>query len=407
MNKIIKIIVLSSFAVFTNQINAQNSYYNPTHYQGIFYGQPSSARATGMGLTTITLGGIENAFYNPAAVGLTNEKVNVHLNYASGSQVYKGGKYPFLGISYRVNEKLSVGISTLTWHDEKNSPWSTIIGAFDENVERRSQSVYTLVGAYEVIPNLNIGLSGNYLVDKAVDNNVTNSEFILSLGAVYDKEVNWIKSENVNNQKIRFAGSLVNALMKNRIETTYQDFLNYRDLPIHLTLGTSYHLSLPFTANFTKNKGFFKGAPNAVNLSLHLQYRDVLKGPEKDVVNTNHEENTAFGIGAEAWFMDLIALRMGYYKEDRPNEGPKGDGSRWVTHDKRGFTWGFGANLPLNRLTNGKIPFNSEINFVTSKLLNEYGSNYTLPSYFTDKNFLFSIGVNLKFVEKNRRVKQI
>lgn len=404
MNKVIKIIILSFITVFTGKINSQNSYYNPTHYRGIFYGQPSSTQATGMGLTTITLGGIENAFYNPATVGLTEEKINVHLNYASGSQVYKGGKYPFLGVSYRVNDKFIVGISNLTWNDEKNSPWTTIIGGFDENVERRSQSVYTLVGAYEVIPNLNIGLSGNYLVDKAVDNNVTNSEFILSLGAVYDKEVNWIKSENVSNQKIRFAGSLVNALMKNRIRITYQDFQHFRDLPIHLSLGSSYHLSLPFTASFTENKGFFQGAPKTMNLALHLQYRDVLKGSKKDVTNTNHEENTAFGIGAEAWFMDLFAFRMGYYLENRPSEGPKNDGSgsRWVTDKKKGFTWGFGVNLPLNRLSKGKIPFNSEVNFVTSKLLNEYGTRYTLPSYFTDRNFLFSVGVNLKLVENNK-----
>lgn len=400
MKKFIKISSLVFFAIITNSAIAQINYYIPTHYRGVFNGQPSSTRATGMGLTTITLEGIENAFYNPATVGLTDEKIAVHINYASGNQVYKGGKYPFLGVSYRVNEKLIVGASSLNWFDEKNSPWTTIIGGFSENVKRRSQSAYTLVAAYEVIPNLNLGLSGNYLVEKFVDNTVTNSEFILSLGAVYDKEVNWIKAKNVSNQKIRFAGSFVNLLMKNQIEQRYKEFSHFRDLPTYLTLGTSYHASLPFSVGFTENKGFFEGAPNTVDLSLHLQYKDLMKGSKKNSINPDHEYNTAIGIGAEAWFMDVIALRMGYYNEKRPN-GTRSSGGAWVTDNKKGFTWGFGAKLPLNRLTNGKLPFNSEVNFVTSKLLNEYGNNFTFPAYFTDRNFLFSVGINLKFVDNN------
>ncbi len=397
MKELLKFFCFLLLFAFTYNTDAQN-YYVPTHYNDIFYGQLSSARATGMGLTTITQEGIENAFYNPATIGLTKEKINVHLNYASGSQVKKGGKYPFIGMSYRINEKLILGISTLNWFDEKNSPWSTVVGAFNENVDRRSQSVFNFVAAYKIIPNLNFGISGNYLVDRSVNSNITNSEFILSCGAIYDREVNWIKSENISNQKIRFAGSLVNVLMKNRIEQRYQDFLNFRDLPIHVTFGTSYHLSLPFSASFTEGKRYFEGAPSKVNLSLHLQYRDVLKGPDETLVNSNHENNSSFGIGGEAWFMDLVALRIGYYNEQRPS-GMEGNGAVWATANKRGFTWGFGTNVPFYKLTNGKVPFNSEINFVTSRLLNEYGDNVRIPSYFTDRNFLFSVGVNLKFVK--------
>lgn len=401
MNKTLKIIAFVFVLINYNQVIAQIDYYNPTHYHGIFYGQPSSARATGMALTTITLEGIENVFYNPATIGLTKEKVNVHLNYALGSPVYKGSKYPFLGVSYRINDKLIVGLSNLNWWDEKNSPWSTQIGAFNESVNKRSQSVYTATGTYEIIPNLNFGISGNYLVDRSVDNNVTNSEFILSVGAIYDKEVDFIKSDKFSNQTIRFAGSLVNALMKNRIEQTYQEHLNYRDLPIHLSFGAAYKATLAIQPNFTEGKGFFKGAPKTLDLAVHLQYRDVLAGPKDDIVNTNHEYNSAFGIGAEAWFMNLIAFRLGYYREKRPVGDDKYEGI-WATGHKKGITWGFGANLPLYRLTNGSIPFNSEINFVTSKILDTYADNYTPPSYFTDRTFLFSIGINLKFIPKNQ-----
>lgn len=389
-------LALKSFSV-----KAQLSHYVPTHYQGLFYMQPSSARAIGMGLTTITLPGIENAFYNPATIGLTEEKLNIHLNYASGSEVYRKGKYPFMGVSYKVNEKLTLGLSTFSWLDDKDSPWTTVIGFYDEPVDgRRSQSWYNLVAAYEAIPDLQIGVSGNYLVDRSVGKGtITNSEFILSVGAVYDKEVDWIKSENIQRQNIRFATSLVNVLMKNRIEQTFEEHLNYRDLPIHLTFGTAYQVSLPFSPTFVEGKSFFANMPKQLDLALHLQYRDVLKGSDDDAVNTNHELNTALGIGAEAWFLDFAAFRMGYYNEKRPSESKVDGSGYWVTDNKRGFTWGFGVKLPLNEMTNNAFPFNTEIDFVTSKVLNEYNNNGpTIEPYFNGRDFLFAIGINLKFV---------
>jgi hypothetical protein len=399
MKNKVTIIFFCIFSFCSFQVNAQLKYYVPTHYQGIFYMQPSSARATGMGLTTITLNGIENAFYNPATIGPTKEKLEVHMNYAYGSQVYKGGQFPFIGVSYRVTDKLAIGASTLHWIDQKNSPWTTVIGSYKESQERRSQSLYNLVAAYEIIPGLQAGLSGNFLVDRSVDDAVTNRLFILSIGAIYDLKVNLIKKETVQNQKIRFAASFINLLMKNRIEQRYEEHLHYRDVPIQLILGTSYQLSLPLKESTLENKQFFKGAPRIVELAIHIQFKEVLKGPEKTVVNINYQNNTSIGIGIEAWWMQFLALRMGYYFENRPT-GPDPNGGHWVTDNKRGFTWGFGSKIPWNRISNGNVPLNIEINFVVSRLLNEYANNVTLASYFEENNLLFAVGLNIKWAKK-------
>jgi len=388
-------ILVAALSLNNFQSNAV-SYYYPTHYRGIFYGQLTSARATGMGLTTITLGGIENVVYNPAAIGLERNIANVYLNYSTGDQVYIGGKYGFFGASYKVNQKLVVGLSRQRW-GEKDSPWSTIIGGYNQHVNKRSQLMYTLAGAYEVIPNLHIGLSGNYLIDKSVENNITNTEFIASLGVIYDMDVDWIKLNNLENQRIRFAGSFLNLTMKNRIEVTYEDYLHYRELPINLTLGTSYHASLPFNPDFLSNQQILSDAPKFVDLSLHLQFRDVLKGPEKTLVTTNHEQNTSFGIGTEALFMEMIAFRLGYYFEKRPNEF--WEGNHWVTTNKQGLTFGYGVKVPVNKITQNKVPFDVDVDLVTFKVLNELNKkNYTHPEIFTSNNFLFAFGLKLKWV---------
>lgn len=390
------LILVLNFSGF--QSYAKTVYYLPTHYRGIFYGQPTNARATAMGLTTITLGGIENVIYNPASIGLEQQRLNTYFNYATGDQVEVGSSYRYFGASYRVNDKLVLGFSRFRWV-EKDSPWTTIIGSYNENVDQSSQVMHTFSGAYEVIPNLQIGLSGNFLTDRAVNKTKTNSSFILSLGAIYDKDVDWIKLENLKNQKIRFAGSFVNLLLKNRMEERYEDHLNYRDLPIHLTLGTSYQGTLPFNPAFlSKGDGFFSNAPKTVDLSLNLQFREVLKGPEKTVVNTNHEENTAFGIGGEALFMKMIALRLGYYFEKRP-DGNNEDGDFWVTKNKTGLTFGYGVKIPLNELSDKKVPFDVDVDVVTYRVLNELNTeNYTHRPVFTDSKFLFSFGLKLKWI---------
>lgn len=397
MRKVFCLIILITIISFIPILSSAADYYLPTHYRGIFYGQPTNARATGMGLTTITLGGIENVIYNPASIGLEQQIANVYLNYATGDQVDIGSKYMFFGASYRVNEKLVLGLSRFRWM-EKDSPWTTIIGGYNKSVDKSSQVMYTFAGAYEAIPNLQIGLSGNYLIDRAVASTITNTVFIASLGAIYDMDVEWIKIDNLENQKIRFAGSFVNLFMKNRIEESYEEHLNYRDLPIHLTLGTSYHASLPFDPSFLSNSKIFRNAPKTVDLSLHLQFREVLKGSDKTVVNINHKNNTSFGIGTEALFMKMIAFRLGYYFENRPEQFEEND-NFWATTNKKGFTFGYGVKIPLNDLTDEKVPFDVDVDMVTFKVLNELNTkNYTQPKVFTGNDFLFSFGLKLRWV---------
>ena len=392
MYRILSSLLVAALLVSRAEAQGSLSYNVPTHYYGIFAQQLTSARAAGMGQTTITLNGIEHSLYNPASISPGTEKYRVHANYASGDPVRPGSKYPFLGATFRINDKLSVGAMTFSWVD--NDPvWTTIIGSFEESVDKRSQTVYSVSAAYQVIPNLHIGLSGNYLQGKAVPGSVTSEAVIGSLGAIYDRDLELIKNKQFSNQKIRAAFSLVNFTMNNKEMQHYQQYKHYRDLPIYLHLGAAYRFSLPFNPTFTRNKKYFDGSAPTVDLGLHLQFRDQLPG--KDPENDSHKYNSSIGIGAEAWFLQRVAFRLGYYREKRPS-GTRSTGGAWVTGNKYGFTWGYGTLIPLRQLTKNKIPFNAELNFVTGRLLNELGKNYTHPSVFTDSRFTYSIGLTIK-----------
>ncbi len=387
MKKKVYLFLLFMILGFSSFYAKATDYYR-LHYHGIFGGQPTSARAAGMGLTTITLGGIENVVYNPASIGLERNVLNIYTNYSTGDQVYFGSKFGFLGASYRVNDKLVLGLSRQNWW-VKDAPSTVIIGGFEENVDKSSQVLYTLSGAYEVIPNLHVGLSGNYIMNKIVSGTVNNSELIASMGVIYDRNVNWIKLKNLENQKVRFAGSFVNLFMNTDIVDHYKDYKHYRRLPAYLRLGTSYHGSLPFSPEFLSNSRLFGNSPKVVDLSFHFQYGDYLKD----------KYNTSFGVGAEALFMKLIAFRLGYYFEKRPEQFEDND-DFWATTNKRGLTFGYGVKVPVNELTDDKIPFDVDIDMVTFKVLNEMNTkNYTQPKYFQGHNFLFAFGLKLRWVK--------
>ncbi len=373
-------------------------YFVPSHFQGLYSHQLSSAKAQGMGYTTITTDGIATSIYNPATISPGEATVDVNVNYAKGHPYYPKSYYPFIGASYRVLPKLVVGVSSFSWVDPRSN-WQISIGGQNFPTKRRSQHLYSLTAAYEVVDGLHVGVSGNLIREKAIEGHTTIRENTYNAGLIYDKKVNFIKHKNISNQQIRGALSLANVLMKGRAEQRYQEALNYRDLPIIARVGAGYSFSLPLSVGFVKGKKFFEESPELLDLSVRLQYQNWLKASEH--IFTDHKNNTAVGIGMEAWLMKLLALRIGYYSETREKNTDPGE-IAVTTPRKAGFTWGFGGNIPVRRLSGGKIPLDMELNFVTSRLMNEFVNQYenTIPAVFSDKKMLFSAGLNIRWNAK-------
>lgn len=376
-------------------LSAQNIYRIPSHFHGLFNGHLTSARAQGMGYTTLTVDGIGTSFYNPASISPGDAEVELSVNYSAGHPYHPKSRYPFVGLSFRPIPKLALGVSRFSWIDAK-SYWNTRIAGQTFPTERDLQHAYSLVAGYEVMENLHVGASGNLVQEQAIDDTTTLKEFILNLGAIYDRDVNFIKNDRFSNQKIRGSLSLTNALMNAKVEQRHREFVNYRDMPIIARVGAAYSFSIPASMSFTQGKKFFAESPEILDFTFRLQYQNFLK--HKDFIYTDHEYNTAVGIGAEAWFMKLLAFRIGYYNESRGTDVDEGERAM-TSSSKRGFTWGFGANIPVQRLTGGKIPIDVEANFVTSKMMHELEDRYEtlVPKVFGDNRFLFCGGLNIRW----------
>lgn len=375
----------------TNAIQAV-SYYYPPGYFGLLNNALTSSRAQGMGFTTLTKSGIEHSFYNPASIATTEEPFQVYANYANGHTYRPKSRYYFLGSAYRVTEKISLGASLFTYRDN-NPVWTSIIGSKPFSTDNFSQTGISLVASYRIMEGLDLGLSGNFLTENAINGERTNSDFIPTIGVNYRKSLDIFSSEKIQNQSISVSGSLFNFLFNNKTEQTYEDLISYNYLPIILRLGAAYGMSIPMESGLAEGKKFFEGTEKSLDLSLELQFQDYLPG--KDPRSEDHLYNSAFGIGAEAWFWDRISLRLGFYNEKGPS-GIQEDGDIWVTGNRKGFTWGYGAKIPTHELTQKKLPFDVEVNFVTSSLVSALDNEiYTHPRFFTDNNFQFCFGLNL------------
>lgn len=378
--------VCLSFPVFS-----QTVYYYPPGYFGLLNNQLTSARSQAMGFTTLTKGGIENSFYNPAAIGNTGAPVQVYANYANGHSYRPDSHYYFVGGAYKINPKLAIGLSYFTYRNP-DPIWTTIIGeTYDTDLF--VQGAFSAVASYQVLDELQVGLGLNFMTENAIDGEKTNSDFIPTLGVQYEKALPIFSSEKIQNQKIKGAFSLFNFIFNNETTQTYEDNIKFGYLPIILRLGAGYSFTTPLKSGWAADKAYFSGTAQAVDLSLDLQYQDYLSG--SDSFGTDHESNTAFGVGAEAWFFERVAFRLGYFTEKGPS-GRQEDGELWVTGNRSGFTWGYGTLIPTYQLTEGKMPFDIEVDFITGKQLSSLNEEiYTHPNVFTENTFQFSFGLNL------------
>ena len=371
---------------------SQTSYYYPPGYFGLYNNQSTSARAQGMGFTTLTRAGIENSFYNPAAIGSSMAPIQAYANYANGHSYRPNSRYYFVGGAFKLKEKFSLGISYFSYQNP-DPVWTTIIGSETFDTDFFSQHAISLLASYQVVEGLQVGLSANLMQENAVNGEKTNSDFIPSLGLQYQRPVEFFKSEKIQDQQFFGALSLSNFLFNVETNQEYESWVSDRYLPIILRLGAGFSFQLPLNLGLTADKAYFEGTDKAIDLRLDLQFQDYLPGGPKN--NTDHELSTAFGVGAEAWFFERLAFRIGYFTEKGPS-GIQSDGDIWVTGNRAGFSWGYGTLIPTYQLTDGKMPFDIEVNLVTGKQITSLNEEiYTHPAIFADDTFQFAFGLNL------------
>lgn len=374
-------------------LRAQYVFITP-EIKGFLNDNTFNARSEALGKNTITLDGIKTAFENPATISASMEKLSIAFNYDKGNSMYPKSYYATGGVSYKINDKIAIGVETRNWIDP-DPYWNTIIGFETFDTEKSTFTANSIMIAGKIIEGFHLGIAAHFLKQREIDNNETASQSLLSIGTIYDRNVDWVKNEKWQNQKIRGAVSLFNVLMKaNYTERANDSIYGYRDIPVILRFGTAYSFSHPINWAFLENSKLFENSPRTLAFSLLLQYNTRLG--LKDHIFSGSTDHRMIGVGLEGTALNVVSLRLGYFTETRGTDVDPDEIA--VTKDRRkAFTWGLGFILPTNKWSDNKIPFEINLDVLAKGLpdfLDETRTQRIHPD-FTDDKLQLSVGLQL------------
>ncbi|MBK7966165.1 MAG: hypothetical protein IPK10_13380 [Bacteroidetes bacterium] len=350
---IILMLPLSSFG--------QYRYYFLKEY---FFSRQNSARAEAMGKGYVSIDGdLASTYFNPAGIATLK---GIELNGSSASPFYSANKarYTYLSAGYHINKYLSVALSRNhfiygdnIFTDQNGNPLN-IDEPYDEN--------YCLSLASEPIKNLLIGLNANHFIWQPTDKKLTTQFYDFGIIKKFS-----LPSKNLFNRSFSIGASVVN-LNNARITYYESQIKNKNSLPVITRYGFNYQMSLE----------------NKVLIDTLTTFKILVQGEVQDLLNSKYE--SALRTGMEIQLLEILSLRMGYYKEfvydyDFPE----------VNYDQiSSFTYGFGVQAPIHKLT--KLPLLINFDF-TSLPQPPYSQNN-----FSFRNFeTYSLRINWLIGNKN------
>jgi len=324
MKKLIVILVLTIPLISFGQ-------YRYGFLQESFFERQPSARAESLGKGYCSIDGdLATIFYNPSGTA-TLKGLEINSSFSSPCYLLDKAKYNFMSIGYNVSKYLTIGLSRNHFTAGEETNITNATGDIILAVYTPKNSLYSLNISSQPIKNLFIGVNTNCLIYKPVTESATALYF--DFGII--KKIQFDKKE-ATNHTINIGSSLSN-LNFAKIKLNYYGNMIEEDLPVVTRYGVNYQFYL--------NKKWISDTLNTFRFLLQGDYQLLLNSDYHNGIHT----------GTELMFLEILSLRIGYYKENQYDyEYPSAN--KDVISD---VTYGIGLQIPLNKIT--KIPLN--INF--------------------------------------------
>ncbi len=369
-----KITIFTAMFLTCLSLNSFSQTYNGAFYEMFFEREPS-ARAEAMGKHLSALPGDPlSYYYNPA--GMASLKgLNLNASFAGPyytrfDEKLNDSRYDFFGAFYNVRKYGTAGLSMdyFTFGYDKEI---IITDEFGNQIGKEKYDPditnYRLTLSSEVIKDLFVGVNFNLLhPDFDLPDLTVGNEKMGDDKDVFYFDLGVIKSFNFDskklNQDVSLGMSLINVFSA-EYNSSSADYSGM--LPAIFRFGASYNLSL-----------------NDRSISSKLKsYNFLIDGEYEDLFNSKYYGG--FHAGFEFTFLEILALRAGFYSQENVyrvyNYDTLTGGYLGYTDTENminEFTYGFGINIPIKQLTGGKTPI--EIKF-------DY-ANLNQPAYKKDKD---------------------
>jgi len=360
--------LLAMFSGVFSETFSQN--YNGVFPEFFLGRQPSArAEAMGRGLSAVT-GDPLSYYYNPA--GMASLKgLNVNASFAGPFYLLDEASYNFIGASYKIEKYGTIGFSRdyFTFGDEVRIT-NEFGNPTGETYTPHGQN-FRLNLSSEVIKDLYVGANLNLLQPRYTRGELTvgnetgsgnNDVFYFDLGA--------IKSFNIESKKLdhkfNIGTSLMNAIFA---EYSFSDADQGDPLPVVFRIGAAYNLSVDDKNISKKLKSY--------NVVANIEYEDLF----------NSKYYSGFHGGLEFTFLEIVALRAGYYTQDL-NDQRTSENKNKLSE----FTYGFGLNIPVRQLTDSKTPLEVKFDYINLKqpsFTNEFDEWDNFHVYTITLNWIF------------------
>ena len=299
--------------------------------QESFFGRQPSARAESLGKGYSSVDGdLATIFYNPAGTA-TLQGIEINTSFASPYYLLEKAKYNFISAGYNINKYLTIGISRNHFTTGQEINITDSVGNPIASGNTPTNSFYSLNISSQPIKNLLIGANTNYLIWKPIDESATSLYF--DFGII--KKFQFGQKESINH--IVSIGASISNLNFAKIKLDLNGNTFEEELPVVTRYGANYQFYL--------NKKWVFDTLNTFRLLLQADYQLLL----------NSEYHNGFHTGLELMFLEILSLRIGYYKENEYDYDLPSANENEISD----ITYGFGLQIPLNKLT--KIPL--DINF--------------------------------------------
>jgi len=316
---------------------------------------------------------LRSLWTNPVDILKGKEKLQISLHYTKGSGGFPQANYPFVGISYKITDKLSAGLSLFEWNGVKNNQGiKRNISAITKNASNAYQS-FSLAAAYAFTKEIKAGIAINSL-----KNNKSPRNESLDLCITYDKASVFIRNRYLRNQKLSISSSLLNAKMN------CGSFIRH-DIPAALLIKTGYS----FSFTLKKGHGHINKKIKTIDFAARLYYQDWFRKTTHIYNHNNYQ--SLLSVGTEATALGIFSIRLCCLS-----------GLNHVTN-KAGLhatsiAWGAGCALPVCKWFHASKLSVIKLNATTRNHpdLLEKSITQKTPRDFRDQRLLYSVGIDIK-----------
>jgi hypothetical protein len=307
-----------------------------------FYGNLPSAKTEAMGMADAAIGGtIASTFFNAAGLGSIDNQ-EIYLSTSAPFYILKNSNYYYAGYARRVMPWLVTAFSVNNFvFGENDNGWVVDIGYDDYLVTKGLTSNYALSVAGTPVKGLYIGFNFNFYRWKLFTDVSAAKTFNMDGGILYKLEIPEFKKIRSHAQ---FGVSVNNFTMSKITYEAPDGAQATNELPIIGRFAAAYM--------FGTDVNLPAAGSGPLDFTFTMEYQ----------ANFNSEYYNIFSVGVESVLWQVLAFRMGWFTQSLDDFGNE------TNYDRiRDFTYGFGAIVPLNKLTGEKVPLKIHFDYCSLK----------------------------------------